>query len=890
MIDKLYVLLPEFNISKKYDLDTAWNDFLAENTDIDGQIDNTLTRVYKEYLEKNSLDPSEQSLYDFGNQLEKQGRHRGNFANKTNRRRFDRWFKSNKSKYETGEYNISKVKYNVNKPAEEQSKRARNNMMLDIMWSSLTNPATADQVLTPGGFDEQKIAARISLILENATQEELKDKDLMNMSLKELDAMAEKYKKEMDPLSIDSYVTIHNQNMIGNNMIGIYANHNSNHALMQRAYLELTSMGAFTFLGKTKISLHNMYTDDNKLISANVSNYLAASVDNTKDNTLSTTNQNQFTADQTALLARLGYKPKEIALLMNQPIIKRMTLDYMRAGAFDKLPTINEAINRYIKMANMKEDIEYNDVKRNKFTAEELMSAIVNYKNYGDMSEKEKQEFLRYQVAVGLLFKQITQTSDVLGNLVRAFKFDTQNGAAGPTIADNIDKIMKVDDVLSSLKSRFARIIAADVNLRPLIDTSITGTEDEKTLREKIMKSQLPYLQANYTLGLRATEELLKRYFPHYSDSFLSMIAIAKDRSITGELNVKTMNKLYNAYYAYLMTQSNFFGTNKETGRSAFDKRRYFINQFPGWFEHVVTNNPDIADLPFIKRLSVIKAGYIAPVPVLRFKNVGRLSTIQKDEFMRNWEELLSMGKEGHDLAMGLFLYSTYRSGFAYSPSSFIHLAPIAVRLAVDDYLEKLNGMFNDNLDFNSFLDQYMYNNLGDSTFTKRMKYNNKDNTGKIKKTLIINANDPSYRSFVKRTDNIGGIKIDIPHEIISISEKGSAPTYYRIKVDVNSQDFSSFTYDQIEPLGIKNCFIEYEYGVPVEYMQSVFTAKQQNDSTFQNDDISTDDNTPTTNNQQAKIETKTETPETDTKKINLSEQKENKFYVDEDDNSICFG
>lgn len=894
-IDKLYVLLPEFNISKKYDLDTAWDDFLADpkNKDINGQIDNSLIKAYKKYLQDNGLSESEQSLNDFGEQLEKQGKHRGNFTNKINRRRFDSWFKKHKSDYDTREYNISRVKYDVNKNPEEQSIRARNNMMLDIMWSCLTNPTTADQVLTPGGFNGQKEAAYISIILENATRYKLRGKHLMDMSLDGLEELANKYEKDLDPLSIDSYVTIHNQNMIGNNMIGIYANHNSNHALMQRTKLQLTSLGAFTFLGKTKFSLHNMYTDDGKLISANVSNYLAASVDNTKENTLAATNQNQFTADQTALLARLGYKPKEIALLMNQPIVKKMTSDYMRNGAFDKLPTINEAIEKYSKMAGMKEELSYNDIKENKFTAEELINAILNYKIYENMSGKERQEFLRYQVVVGVLFKQITQTSDVLGNLVRAFKFDTQNGAAGPTIADNINKIMKVDDVLASLKGKYARIIAPDTdNLRPLIDTTLINIEDKEVLIKKIRESQMPYLQANYTLGLQATEKLLSRYFPHYTESFQRMISIAKDRSLNGNLSVKTMNKLYNAFYAYLMTRSNFFGTNKETGMSALDKRNWYIKKFPERFEKVITDNPQIADMPFIKRLSVIKAGYVAPVPVLRFKNVGRLSTTQKDEFMRNWEELLSMGKDSYNLAMSLFLYSTYRSGFAYSPTSFIHLAPIAVRLEITDYLNNLNSMFDDNLDIDNFLDQYIYNNLNDSTFVKRIKYNNKDRSGNIMQGFTVNPHSESYKTFVKKTVNIGGVKVDIPHYIISISEKGSAPTYYRALTDRDPNESSSFTYVKIEPLGLKNCFIEYEYGVPAEYMRSVFSNTQRNDTFYdQRDEASTEDDTPSTDEKQATLEEQkieTKTPETNEKKIDLSSQEENKFYYDADDNSIC--
>ena len=815
-----------------------------------------------------------------------------------------------------GNIGFVRVKYDVWKPASEQSRKSRNNMMLDIMWSILTNASTTDQVLIHIGFEEQRKAADIISIIENVVIEESDGIDLMSMPLVELDDLAINYNEPMDPLSIDSHVTIHRKISIGKQMLAIYANHISNHALMQRTGLQLTEAGSFMFNGKRLRSLHEVYTDSGRLVSSTIVNLFNASICYLMDNTLSTTNQNQFTADQTALLARLGYKPKEIALLMNQPIVKRMTLDYMRDGAFDKLPTINEAINRYIEMADMKENLEYDDVKRNQFTAKELMSAIVNYKNYSDMNNKEKQEFLRYQVAVGLLFKQITQTSDVLGNLVRAFKFDTQNGAAGPTIADNIIKLMRVDDVLASMEHEYARIVnVINGEIIPLINTCIDLDAEKDKLRQDVMHSPVPYLQAYYTFGLASTEGLFKRYFPHYTKSFRSMMTMMKDMAIGGNLSVRAMNKIYNAFNAYIMTKSSFFGGNERI--SAYDKRSFYIKQFPAWYEKTIAENPDVAELAIIKRLSIVKVGKNLVVPFIRFKNVGRLSTIQKDEFMRSWEELLSKGSTGHDLAMGLYIYGTYRTGFAYSPSSFIHLAPVAVRLAVNDYLKTLEGMLRDDMDYANFIDQFIYNNLSDGNFTKKMTYRNKDFSGKIKSTLIINKKDAAYKSFIKCAKNIPQMdKVDIPYFTISVTEKtpvsiyferhaknGAAPAYYKINMDKSSILQGIFVYDKIEPLGIRNGFIEYEYGVPVDHMQSVFSkdVKESSQIIFERPKSNTqglnsfdkeefDWRGGLKKEHKAILELRMDSKYTKgAEKIDLSSQEKNEPYVDEDGKSICF-
>ena len=110
--------------------------------------------------------------------------------------------------------------------------------------------------------------------------------------------------------------------MTGAKLIGIYANHNANHALMQQTQLKLSDEhGSFILNGKKLTSLHNIMNEEKEYISKNNAGYLAAAVDAAKDPVLADINQNSFTADASMLLSRAGYTPIEISLLMVQPIV-----------------------------------------------------------------------------------------------------------------------------------------------------------------------------------------------------------------------------------------------------------------------------------------------------------------------------------------------------------------------------------------------------------------------------------------------------------------------------------------------------------------------------------------------------------------------------------------
>lgn len=822
-VDKMYIMLPEFKVDK-FDFRRAKQDFKGEQKILDELA----------------------TLFRAGNLLE-------DFANAPVE--FKKWFEENKEKYRLDTYKIRKVKYDFNKTPQENSLEARNNLMIDMMWGVLTNTDTASKILNPGGFDYQKKAARIISILSSSYESDLKRDlnisdgsiitKLLSMDLKELDRLTEKTKKRLDPISPRTQVQLHQQNMTGAKLIGIYANHNANHALMQHTELGLdVENGSFILNGKRLISLHNIMNEDKEFISKNNAGFLAASVDNVKDPVLAGINQNTFTADASMLLSRLGYNPIEIGLLMTQPIVMDITQTYFRESreGKNKDTVIDEVLIEYKKKAAMMEEITYDNYKSNDFLIEDLANNILIAKEMtgiisaNQTSDYSKVEFYKKQVAVGFLFKRIMRTADSLGKLVQATRSDTQGGAAGPTIADTKLKIQKVQDFLKDIEEndKFPLVGAG------VISDDISFNEDINDIREQLLTSKLPFLQAFYTLGLKQSEKMLSKYFPQFTESFDEVINTLRSMTKTGRLDVKTMNSIYNDLLAYIMSSTDFFGTEidwssiSENGvpmkiiTDSTNKRKDFINNFPTYFKGVVANNEDIADLEFIKRLRIIRANDNNPVDTVVFKNVGQLSPTLRERYMRDWASLLYMSNpEAQKLALNLFRYSFYRNGFAFGPNTFIHLAPVAVRSAVPEYIETLRSLLISEDDYSDFVEQYVYNHLDNRKLVPEIPddastlFRGEDNGIKDEVTFVIdeNANFGDKKIIKKRIDTPDGPVYDF-FDFIARRNKGNY-IYYRLTAD-RVEESNVAVYRRIEPLGFKNSFIEYEYGKEASEMTSV--------------------------------------------------------------------
>lgn len=826
-VDKMYIMLPEFRV-QRYDMQKAKYYYSKENQSAEKKL---MDAIFGEEDEASLMDWIEASVANgdpYGLALERP--------------------------------RISKVRYNMNKSAKENSLEARNNMLIDMMWSVLTHPDTASKIVNPGGFDDQKAAARAMTILSTVKESELlqslkeagvtlKAGDnvaayILQLPLKSnndnvltLSKLADKLKSKIDPLSPRTQVMFHQQNMTGAKLIGIYANHNANHALMQHTELGLDQKnGAFILNGKVLTSLHGVMNEAKQFISRNNAGFLAASVDNVKDPVLAALNQNTFTADASMLLSRLGYSPMEIGLLMNQPIVLDLTRTYFRESRSGKNEdaVFNEVINRWKERAGLTADITYENYRNNEFLASDLAEYILVGKEVGDnprgSSDYRKVTFAAKQVSVGFLFQRILKTADALSKLVRATRADTQNGAAGPTIADTINKVAMLGDFLEESKGKKFPLVGVDV----IQDLSYEGEADLAKVREDMMGSKLPFLQAFYSLGLKQTQELLKPYFPQFTEGFQDVIDTLKGMAKNGRLDVKTMNSVYNDLVAYIMSGTEFFGAGTSNGQTitSADRRAEFINNFPSYFNRVVSENEDIAELEFIKRLRVIKANDRNPVDTIVFKNVGRLSSTLKERFMRDWASLLnSENPAAQQLALNLFRYSFYRNGFAFGPNSFIHLAPIAVRQAVPEYISTLRNLLQMSSDpkaYTDFVHQYIYNHLdnrrlvpqvpdgGDTKFV--------DENGNVASQVQFTIGPASTFADKAVVREMLGDEYEF-FEYISKWVKGEN-IYYRLTKDP-TRESNVAVYQRIQPLGYRNSFLEYEYGKSAEEIQSVIVDKK---------------------------------------------------------------
>lgn len=864
-VDKMYIMLPEFRILDRYRIKDAWDDFYTDpaNADIVEEIDRNIGIAFEDYQRKHPED--ELDIDDYIEFVQDQGVRKYQFS-ETARDRFKEWFKSRRKQYSQGKGKIVKVKYDFNKSPQENSLEARNNLLIDMMYGVLTNADTASKILNPGGFDYQKKSARIMTILNDSYESDLAQalKDmgiklnktvqkggksypksiasyLFDLDLDTLDKLAEKTKVKMDPLSPRTQVMLHQQNMTGAKLIGIYANHNANHALMQHTQLALDEEnGSFVLNGKRLTSLHDIMNGDKEFISKNNAGFLAASVDNVKDPVLAALNQNTFTADASMLLSRLGYNPIEIGLLMIQPIVQEITQTYFRESreGKGKDTIIDEVLDKYKEKAALNNDLTYDNYKNNSFYIEELADNIMLAKeavtDRSQTSDFRKIEFYQKQVAVGYLFKRIMNSADALGQLVQATRSDTQGGAAGPTIADTELKMQKVKDLLDQIENNDKFPLK---NANVILDGLLSDNPDTDTLRERLLSAPLPFLQAFYTLGLQKTEEMLGSYFPQYTESFRTVIDDLRDMTKTGKLNVKTMNSIYNDLLAYIMSKNGFFGSelivnpDSEVGDiivTSSDKRKDFINNFPEYFKRVVTDNEDIADLEFIKRLKVIRANDSNPVDTVVFKNVGQLSPTLRERYMRDWASLLYMSNpEAQKLALNLFRYSYYRNGFAFGPSTFIHLAPVAVRNAIPEYISTLRTLLSSSDDYSQFVDQYVYNHLDNRKLvpeipdTASVQFIGEDNEVKDEVTFVIddNATFGDKKVIKKRIDTPDGPAYDF-FKYIGKRIRGSY-VYYKL-ASLGTEQTNVATYERIEPLGFRNSFIEYEYGKDVEEMETV--------------------------------------------------------------------
>lgn len=521
------------------------------------------------------------------------------------------------------------IKFDSKKPVYKNNYKQKANLLLSMMMSCISSPHNITKAQNPGGFEYlKKLAAKINPEVNRP------------MSLTE-----------------KQYLNFFNLNMTGKQLIGIYANNNVAHSLCQGTGLQLST--PFWLHGQKYQSLSRITDTDNKRISRNIAEFLAASVDNAKDPVLAKLWQNKYTASTTCFLLRLGV-PVETLMTTYKDLMNKYPEDFMKfmkkgPGAFKAKSS-----------------------KYNPNTA--LTSEIVNYYDFENKTNVMTSNFFGFLGA----YAQTISNMETLNGLL---KCDSTNGAMYD-LADIADKQIKLnklrnDSMLSGLQN-----VLPDYN------------EDEDILskdKDEIMKDLQEYHNQNngtnkivksYQVAYYLTYVNYKRYYNEIIDPKMmnEIVALGTqlDRFGVNEIKefiteyTKQQLKHLEAFKPELQLQEN----GKFKVISTNEKIKEIIKNTPDELERLKKRYPDNMFIKMLSRFDTKNGSYL----IMRKISEMRAETV--NEVKSDFNKLYSRGFKGTNDAKMLVDYALAINGFGYSPLSFISMIPLKT-------LGKINGIEN---------------------------------------------------------------------------------------------------------------------------------------------------------------------------------------------------
>lgn len=663
---------------------------------------------------------------------------------------------------------ISFESYDFSKSPLDNTRAARNNMLIKLIQERLMDYETFEQRYTPGGFANASKAARTlrELLFGNL-------EGIVSRGTVDFNAIAERAKDSKsdpepnyDPSDPMTIITYNQQNQVAGKLIGIFANQNTNHAFSS-LMSEFTLKDPIRFAGHSYNDL--LHAPKGIDVDLNVAEFLAASVDAVKDPVLNFLNLNTITADAGAVLARIGYTTQEIGLLFNQPIIKEIC-EYSFNNGVTADMAMREVVKNYMgddtesPKANPDEDFSINKLALN----------IVNDRVMREQGKNamDNQSFKADQLKVAELFSQIQTVAGDISQFVTSSKFTASN-AVGSTFGDLYSQQMKVKNYIDKFVVKNGKnALSVNMKVTDIIDSPITNNTNLQGSNQEYLKSlienPLAYEQAMYDMNKRAGM-LLNSYYPYNTPSYSGARNRLAELTKSNFLDADTINSIHSDMLVYMLSQQedSLFNGEMPT-KDGIPAREYYTKHFAKEVFNTLESNPDLKSLPLFQYMQFVtneKTGDIS----MNVQGIGGLAPYQKDELKESWAELL---KTEPDLARDLFMYNFYKLGFTFSPLAFMNLAPTELKLAIKvgrkwdssandgngawverSYVDFLNDVKEGTVTANSekFAKQYILNHLDN----RRLVFTAKGSNLKYLKTLVY-KNGEAVSNFTLDVNKLG--------------------------------------------------------------------------------------------------------------------------------------
>ena len=585
--------------------------------------------------------------------------------------------------------------YDFNKSPLENTRAARNNMLINLIQQRLMDPETMKQRTTPGGFANASKSARIMReLLYGSTEGIIDDNkkvnwEALNNRAKDKSSDPEPNYDPSDPMTI---ITYNQQNQVAGKLIGIFANQNTNHAfasLMKSFKISKPIEFAGRSYGDGRFS-DFLHAPNGVDVDLNVAEFLAASVDAVKDPVLNFMNFNTLTADAGAVLARIGYTTTEIGMLFNQPIIKEVC-EYSFNNSVGIDTAIREIREKYknqgASVRSRKEPLNPEHFSMDKLAKNILNDRVLREKGSNVM---DNNTFATEQLEVLDLFNDISAVANDVSKFVISTKFTASN-AVGSTFGDLYAQQLKVQKYLSEVGTDASHVEmeVADKLDSPIMDDNSLTTMSNSDYLDTMMGNPFAYEQAMFDANRKALE-ILSKYFPYNKRAYVDARNTLNGLVNYGSLDADTINSIHSDMMVYLLSnqeRSEFNGSlPKQTQHGLMTTREYYTKWFAKDLLNHLEANPQMKSMPIfaymlpeVKEVKNPATGESTDEISINIQGVGGLAPYMKDEIRESWADL-ARNPETSQIATDLFLYNFYKLGFNFSPKAFMNLAPTEVK------------------------------------------------------------------------------------------------------------------------------------------------------------------------------------------------------------------
>ena len=585
--------------------------------------------------------------------------------------------------------------YDFNKSPLENTRAARNNMLINLIQQRLMDPETMKQRTTPGGFANASKSARIMReLLYGSTEGIIDDNkkvnwEALNNRAKDKSSDPEPNYDPSDPMTI---ITYNQQNQVAGKLIGIFANQNTNHAfasLMKSFKISKPIEFAGRSYGDGRFS-DFLHAPNGVDVDLNVAEFLAASVDAVKDPVLNFMNFNTLTADAGAVLARIGYTTTEIGMLFNQPIIKEVC-EYSFNNSVGIDTAIREIREKYknqgASVRSRKEPLNPEHFSMDKLAKNILNDRVLREKGSNVM---DNNTFATEQLEVLDLFNDISAVANDVSKFVISTKFTASN-AVGSTFGDLYAQQLKVQKYLSEVGTDASHVEmeVTDKLDSPIMDDNSLTTMSNSDYLDTMMGNPFAYEQAMFDANRKALE-ILSKYFPYNKRAYVDARNTLNGLVNYGSLDADTINSIHSDMMVYLLSnqeRSEFNGSlPKQTQHGLMTTREYYTKWFAKDLLNHLEANPQMKSMPIfaymlpeVKEVKNPATGESTDEISINIQGVGGLAPYMKDEIRESWADL-ARNPETSQIATDLFLYNFYKLGFNFSPKAFMNLAPTEVK------------------------------------------------------------------------------------------------------------------------------------------------------------------------------------------------------------------